>query len=54
MSLQAILLRMSASGSRTVRWVPRGVLLVSSPNQRSTRFSLEALVVQCRWKRGAR
>jgi len=46
----------SASSSATLRWLERRSLrLVSSANQRSTRFSQLAEVgVKCRWKRGWR
>ena len=45
---------MSVLSSRTERWVPRrSFLVVSSENQRSTRFSHEELVgVKCRTNRG--
>ena len=47
---------MSVSSSVTLRWAERRSLrLVSSANQRSTRFSHEELVgVKCRWNRGWR
>jgi hypothetical protein len=47
-------LRMSSSSSVTLRCAERRSLrLVSSANQRSTRFSYDELVrVKCRWKRG--
>ena len=45
---------MSVLRARTERWVPRlSSLVVSSANQRSTRFSQDELVgVKCRSKRG--
>src|SRR3954447_5268747 len=46
--------RMSALSARTERCVPRcSFLVVSSPNQRSTRLSQDELVgLKCRTKRG--
>ena len=45
---------MSVASWRTERCVPRRIFfMVSSPNQRSTRFSHDELVgTKCRWKRG--